>query len=143
MRGLNIVLFHSGFGDGRYASYWGFDAANRLVCLITDFEVLYQGECYFRPRDLGCPECGVAEGLLHSEFPCNAERCPFCGEWLCACGCIGKILGLSQKEQDLANRFYEKLWWRKDRQKWTEIYDRWRAELSRKGRVPFLREHLK
>ena len=44
--GLNMVLFPSGIGDGRYSSYWGFDAADRLVCLVTDFELLAGGEAY-------------------------------------------------------------------------------------------------
>lgn len=131
--GSNMIVFPSGIGDGRYASYWGFDAADRLVCLVTDFEILNAAEQYL-PR---CPMCGVGEGEIHAKFPCDAERCPFCGEWLCACGCIGTILGLTEKERELADRFYEKIWWNKDRRKWTEIYDRWRVELSRKGRVPF------
>lgn len=38
--GLNIILFHSGWGDGGYASYWGWDDQDRVVCLVTDFGVL-------------------------------------------------------------------------------------------------------
>ncbi len=41
--GLNVILFASGWGDGVYASYWGYDAndANDApVCLVTDFGVL-------------------------------------------------------------------------------------------------------
>lgn len=37
--GLNAVIFSSGYGDGFYASYFGFDAEDRLVCLATDFAV--------------------------------------------------------------------------------------------------------
>ncbi len=70
--GLNMVMFPSGIGDGRYSSYWGFDAADRLVCLVTDFELLAGGEAYF-PR---CPECGAGEGEPHLKFPCDAERAP-------------------------------------------------------------------
>lgn len=36
----NIVMFSSGWGDGFYPSYWGLDAEDNLVELITDFEVL-------------------------------------------------------------------------------------------------------
>jgi hypothetical protein len=36
----NVVMFSTGFGDGIYASYWGFDAAGRVVELVTDFRVL-------------------------------------------------------------------------------------------------------
>ncbi|OAB45290.1 DUF4241 domain-containing protein [Paenibacillus glacialis] len=38
--GLNVVMFSSGYGDGFYASYWGFDADDNVVCLVTDFNVL-------------------------------------------------------------------------------------------------------
>ena len=44
--GLNMVMFPSGIGDGRYPSFWGFDAADRLVCLVTDFQLLVGGEAY-------------------------------------------------------------------------------------------------
>ncbi len=33
----NIVAFSSGFGDGAYPSFWGFDEAGQRCCLITDF----------------------------------------------------------------------------------------------------------
>lgn len=35
--GANVIMFHSGWGDGFYASYWGYDSKDRLVCLVTDF----------------------------------------------------------------------------------------------------------
>jgi hypothetical protein len=38
--GLNVVLFSSGFGDGTYPSYWGFDREGNIACLVTDFDVL-------------------------------------------------------------------------------------------------------
>jgi hypothetical protein len=38
--GLNVVFFSSGFGDGTYPSYWGYDATGELTCLATDFRVL-------------------------------------------------------------------------------------------------------
>lgn len=38
--GLNVVFCSSGFGDGTYPSYWGFDGAGELACLVTDFRVL-------------------------------------------------------------------------------------------------------
>lgn len=37
---LNLVAFSSGFGDGSYSSYWGFDAANETVRLVTSFGVI-------------------------------------------------------------------------------------------------------
>ncbi|HEX3760371.1 MAG TPA: DUF4241 domain-containing protein [Kofleriaceae bacterium] len=36
----NVVMFSTGWGDGFYASWWGFDAADRPVELVTDFELL-------------------------------------------------------------------------------------------------------
>ena len=39
--GTNAVLFESGYGDGVYAAYWGYDAAGTLVCLATDFDLLF------------------------------------------------------------------------------------------------------
>jgi hypothetical protein len=39
-KGLNVVLFPSGDGDGEYPSYWGYDGAGGLACLVTDFGLL-------------------------------------------------------------------------------------------------------
>lgn len=36
----NIVAFSSGWGDGGYPSYSGYDEHNNIVCLITEFGVL-------------------------------------------------------------------------------------------------------
>lgn len=38
--GANLVMVESGWGDGVYASYWGYDANGAAVCLVTDFSVL-------------------------------------------------------------------------------------------------------
>lgn len=38
--GANVIMFSAGWGDGFYASYWGYDAADNLLCLITDFALL-------------------------------------------------------------------------------------------------------
>jgi len=37
--GANLVTFSTGCGDGRYASYFGYTAKGKLVCLVTDFFV--------------------------------------------------------------------------------------------------------
>lgn len=37
---LNVVAFSSGFGDGTYPSFWGFDKNGELCSLITDFMVI-------------------------------------------------------------------------------------------------------
>jgi hypothetical protein len=33
----NIITFSSGWGDGGYASFWGYDAKDKLTSLVTDF----------------------------------------------------------------------------------------------------------
>jgi len=37
--GANVVTFSSGWGDGGYASFWGYDAHGDLTCLVTDFDL--------------------------------------------------------------------------------------------------------
>ena len=39
-----VVAFSSGWGDGSYASFWGFGAGGKLVALATDFGVLMEPE---------------------------------------------------------------------------------------------------
>jgi hypothetical protein len=36
----NLVAFSSGWGDGFYASYWGFDGDGEVAFLMTDFDVI-------------------------------------------------------------------------------------------------------
>ena len=38
--GINFAAFSSGFGDGSYPSYWGYDVDGGVVCLVTDFGLL-------------------------------------------------------------------------------------------------------
>jgi Protein of unknown function (DUF4241) len=38
--GANILLFTSGWGDGKYPSFWGFVADGDPICLLTDFGVV-------------------------------------------------------------------------------------------------------
>jgi hypothetical protein len=35
--GVNLVAFHSGWGDGSYPSYWGLDGNGEVIALVTDF----------------------------------------------------------------------------------------------------------
>lgn len=42
--GVNVVAFSSGYGDGEYPSYWGYDANGEVACLVTDFGVFYEEE---------------------------------------------------------------------------------------------------
>lgn len=51
------------------------------------------------------------------------------------------MLGLTDKERELYNQLYKKLWWWQ-RRKWRDIEERWKVEMARKGRVPFHRSHL-
>jgi len=37
----NFVAFSTGYGDGMYASYFGFGKKNAPVCLVTDFALIY------------------------------------------------------------------------------------------------------
>jgi len=39
----NVIMFSSGVGDGSYPSYFGFDEAGDVVCLLTDF-LLFSNE---------------------------------------------------------------------------------------------------
>ena len=36
----NIIMFTSGWGDGLYASWFGYDAQGRVAALVTDFAVV-------------------------------------------------------------------------------------------------------
>jgi hypothetical protein len=36
----NVICFSSGYGDGSYPSFVGYDAMARVVCLLTDFQVV-------------------------------------------------------------------------------------------------------
>lgn len=35
----NMIAFASGWGDGGYSSFWGYDASGNLTSLVTDFEL--------------------------------------------------------------------------------------------------------
>ena len=39
---LNCAIFSSGFGNGLYASYWGYDETDGIACLMTDFGLLVE-----------------------------------------------------------------------------------------------------
>ena len=36
----NVIMFSSGWGDGAYATYWGYSADGDVACLVTDFQVI-------------------------------------------------------------------------------------------------------
>jgi hypothetical protein len=46
-RHVNVIAFGSGWGDGGYESFWGFDSGSRPVCLVTDFG-LFDAEVWNR-----------------------------------------------------------------------------------------------
>ena len=35
----NVIAFSSGWGDGIYATYFGYDAEGNIVCVVTDFNL--------------------------------------------------------------------------------------------------------
>lgn len=45
----NCVAFSSGWGDGLYASYFGYSAAGQIICLVTDFDVLWRHDVSNEP----------------------------------------------------------------------------------------------
>jgi|SRR5208283_2932149 len=47
----NLVAFSSGYGDGSYATYAGFDSDNEISTVVTDFAVLASGPNVIPPRD--------------------------------------------------------------------------------------------
>ncbi len=36
---LNVIMFHSGYGDGMYPCYWGTNNDGKICSLIVDFQV--------------------------------------------------------------------------------------------------------
>jgi hypothetical protein len=38
--GANLIAFSSGYGDGMYATYAGFDADGQVSVAVTDFNVI-------------------------------------------------------------------------------------------------------
>ena len=40
MGDVNVAMFHSGWGDGFYASWFGFDAGGKAAVLLTDFSTI-------------------------------------------------------------------------------------------------------
>ena len=78
-----------------------------------------------------CLDCGVRSGELHDLF-CTKERCPFCGGQLISCDCIRNVLKLSEEEcRALDENVDDSV------PPLSDIMQRWREALDRKGRVPF------
>jgi hypothetical protein len=40
--GANVITFSSGWGDGGYSSYWGYDAKGNVAKLVTDFALFVE-----------------------------------------------------------------------------------------------------
>ncbi len=38
--GGNVIAFSTGFGDGFYDSQVGYDKSGKIVCIVTDFDVI-------------------------------------------------------------------------------------------------------
>lgn len=50
--GLNLISFKSGWGDGMYASYFGYDAEGKVTNLVTDFELFEDSEVVDTNKDI-------------------------------------------------------------------------------------------
>lgn len=62
--GANCIAFTSGWGDGFYASYWGYDAEDNITCLVTDFDLLRHRIFHNSSRPTGKLKT-LARRLLH------------------------------------------------------------------------------
>lgn len=78
-----------------------------------------------------CPDCEVRSGELHELF-CLKERCPFCGRQLASCDCIHSVLKLSAEESRAVDEYVDD-----SVSPLSQIMERWREALDRKGRIPF------
>src|SRR2546423_15077109 len=78
-----------------------------------------------------CPDCEVRNGDLHDLF-CTKERCPFCSGQLASCGCIRDVLKLSEEERRVLDEYIDD-----SVPPLSDIMQRWREALDRKGRVAF------
>lgn len=45
----NVIAFSSGFGDGLYGSYFGYDLSGKPACLVTDFGLFFVPESQDEP----------------------------------------------------------------------------------------------
>jgi hypothetical protein len=79
-----------------------------------------------------CRDCNVAEGDLHAPF-CTQEPCPFCAGQLVTCGCIFRVLNLSDAERESVEQYVDDTI-----EPLRSINLRWEAALNAKGRVPFI-----
>lgn len=78
-----------------------------------------------------CPDCDVRSGEFH-DLCCTQERCPFCNGQLVSCGCIRNVLKLSLEECRALDEYIDD-----SIPPLSDIIQRWREALDRKGRVPF------
>lgn len=78
-----------------------------------------------------CNDCGCSKGDLHENF-CIKERCPFCMGQLISCGCISKVLDLSQEEQRALDDYIDD-----QEEPLRGVNARWVKVLDRKDRIPF------
>jgi len=73
--GAGMVWCHSGYGDGAYPCYWGFDRSENIVCLIMDFRVLV--EPIYKKHiitDLYSKKNSVLNDPWFSQFDCTDVR---------------------------------------------------------------------
>jgi hypothetical protein len=52
---LSVIVFSTGYGDGVYASYFGFSADGRPVALVTDFQIVDEPIAIEAPKATAVP----------------------------------------------------------------------------------------
>lgn len=76
--GAGLALWSSGYGDGFYASYWGFSAEGCPCVLATDYAILEQGAAWDYDADKPAgPPMPVAD-LRYSTDPAETGRFEAC-----------------------------------------------------------------
>jgi hypothetical protein len=78
-----------------------------------------------------CRSCGMSVGQFHEPF-CSRELCPFCGDFITTCECIFEVLSLTPEVREVVEAFEDD-----STEPLRGICDRWRAEVEKKGRVPY------
>lgn len=76
--GSNLVICDSGWGDGFYASYWGFDRQGKPVCLITDFglltDTIFERKTIGPIMELEAGEIELPQGTLSYQIEVKSDK---------------------------------------------------------------------
>jgi hypothetical protein len=74
----NIIMFGSGFGDGYYQSYWGYDTEDKICCLAIKFidpEAFDVPMPTLPPKKKYFPIYGGIKQLVNNDLACIATDC--------------------------------------------------------------------